>query len=61
MFGRDPNVLGRDIRLSGVPYRIVGVMPEGFSAPDRDSRLWVPFAFTRSSPPTMRATTIAGA
>jgi predicted permease len=46
MLGRDPHVLGRDIRLSGVPYRIVGVMPEGFTAPDRASRLWVPFAFT---------------
>lgn len=46
MFGRDPNILRRDIRLSGVPYRIVGVMPERFAAPDHESRLWVPFAFT---------------
>src|SRR6266481_8158108 len=28
MFGRDPNLIGKDVRLSGVPYRIVGIMPE---------------------------------
>ncbi|HEU0173279.1 MAG TPA: ABC transporter permease [Blastocatellia bacterium] len=46
MFARDPNVIGRDIRLSGVPYRIVGVMPNAYQALDRDRKLWVPFAFT---------------
>src|SRR5215468_5878634 len=46
MFARDPNVIGRDIRLSGVPYRIVGVMPKVYQALDRDQKLWVPFAFT---------------
>jgi predicted permease len=46
MFGRDPNVIGRDIRLSGVPYSIVGVMPDTFRALNRDRKLWVPFAFT---------------
>jgi predicted permease len=46
MFARDPNVLGRDIRLSGVPYSIVGVMPDTFRVLNNDRRLWVPFAFT---------------
>jgi len=46
MFARDPNVIGRDIRLSGVPYRIVGVMPNAYRAIDRDQKLWVSFAFT---------------
>src|SRR5215470_9623117 len=46
MFARDQNVLGRDIRLSGVPYSIVGVMPDTFRALNRDRKLWVPFAFT---------------
>lgn len=45
MFARDPNVLGRDIRLSGIPYRIVGVMPAVYQALNRDRKLWVPFAF----------------
>jgi predicted permease len=46
MFSRDRAVLGKDIRLSGVPYRIIGVMPESFRPVDGDERLWVPFAFT---------------
>jgi len=46
MFARGP-VLGRDIRLSGEPYRIIGVLPDRFgSLGDEPPRLWVPFAFT---------------
>jgi predicted permease len=46
MFAHDPGVLGKDIRLSGVPYRIVGVLPERFARYEREARIWVPFAFT---------------
>jgi predicted permease len=47
MFGRDRNVLGRDIRLSGVPHRIVGVLPDRFaSLGGEPPRVWLPFAFT---------------
>ena len=46
MFARDPKVLGRDIRLSGVPHSIVGVMPDTLRALNSDRKLWVPFAFT---------------
>jgi predicted permease len=47
MFGRDRNVLGRDIRLSGVPHRIVGVLPDRFaSLGGEPARIWLPFAFT---------------
>ncbi|MBZ5727739.1 MAG: ABC transporter permease [Acidobacteriia bacterium] len=45
MFGRDRNIVGKDLRLSGFPYRIVGVMPPGFESPGSEARLWVPFAF----------------
>lgn len=46
MFARGA-VLGHDIRLSGVPYRIVGVLPDRFdSLGEEPPRLWVPFAFT---------------
>jgi putative ABC transport system permease protein len=44
MFARDPNVLGRDIRLSGVNHKIVGVMPGSYSVLNTDRKLWVPFA-----------------
>ena len=47
MFGRDRNVLGHDIRLSGVPHRIVGVLPDRFASLGGDPpRVWKPFAFT---------------
>ena len=39
-YGRDPNVIGRVLRVSGTPSTIVGVMPEGMKFPD-DSELWV--------------------
>jgi predicted permease len=45
-FNGDRNIAGSDIRLNGERYRVVGVMPEGFSFPNRDIQLYVPFAFT---------------
>ena len=30
LFARDPAVLGRQLLVNGVPFEIVGVMPEGF-------------------------------
>src|SRR5215471_7558170 len=32
-FGSDPAVLGKKINLNGVPYQIVGVMPQSFTLP----------------------------
>lgn len=40
------DVLGRDVRLDGRPYTVVGVMPEGFRLPPSDVDLWLPAAFT---------------
>jgi putative ABC transport system permease protein len=40
-FGSDPNVTSRTIQLNGAPYTIIGVMPAGFSYPDR-AELWRP-------------------
>src|SRR5215475_10459525 len=40
-FGSDPNVSGRTIQLNGAAYTIIGVMPPGFSYPDR-AELWRP-------------------
>ncbi len=47
LFARDPTVLGKDIRLSGENYRIVGVMPESFGNIGRETRIWIPFALTK--------------
>ena len=40
------DIVGRDVRLNGESYRVVGVMPRGFSFPNREIDLYVPFAFT---------------
>jgi len=43
-FGDDPNIIGKQIRLNGEPYRVVGVLAAGM--PDRfESHLFVPLAF----------------
>ncbi len=39
-FGADPNVVGKALSLSGIPYTVVGVMPRGFKLPDVDAELW---------------------
>ncbi len=44
--GGDPGAVGRDVRLSGEPHRVLGVMPEGFAFPNPRVQLWKPFAFT---------------
>ncbi len=47
-FNGDPGIVGTDLRFSGEPYRVLGVMPEGFAFPSRNAQLWVPFAFTEA-------------
>jgi predicted permease len=45
MFARDPQILGKEMRLSGTAHRIVGVMPEGFAAPGAHPKFWVPLTW----------------
>jgi predicted permease len=45
-YNADPNVVGREIRLNGESYKVIGVMPPGFMFPNRETELYVPFAFT---------------
>lgn len=45
-FAGDPGVLGRDVRLNGEAYRVIGVMPADFVFPNRNTQLWLPFATT---------------
>jgi putative ABC transport system permease protein len=48
LYGGDPAVVGRDLRLgwTGQLYTIVGVMPRGFSFFDPEVQFWIPLAFT---------------
>ncbi|HYY98875.1 MAG TPA: ABC transporter permease [Pyrinomonadaceae bacterium] len=43
-FGADPSVVGKDILLNGHPFRVVGVMPEGFSGAEviYTPEVWLP-------------------
>jgi predicted permease len=54
-FNRDPNVLGRTVRVNGAPFEIIGVMPEGFrglevSGPD----FWAPLSMLAEFVPGQR-------
>ncbi len=44
--GGDPAIVGRDVRLGGEPYRVLGVMPADFAFPNPNVHIWTPFAFT---------------
>ena len=46
LYAGNRNVLGRDLRLSGRPFNIVGVMPRNFVFINPEVRLWIPTAFT---------------
>jgi len=45
-FGSDPGVLGRQIRLSGRPHTVLGILPSAFDPLLGGEQLWVPVAFT---------------
>src|SRR5580698_6486582 len=45
LFGSPQAALGRDVRISGQPFTVVGVMPAGFNFIDPEVRLWTPAAF----------------
>jgi putative ABC transport system permease protein len=44
LFAADRNVLGRIVRLNGRERTIIGVLPPGFTFPNRDTDIWVPLA-----------------
>lgn len=46
-YARDPAIIGRTVRMNGAPATFVGVMPEGFSFPQKQD-LWVPLVKTAS-------------
>ena len=45
-FAADPALVGRDIRLNGEPYRVVGILPADFDLPSREVAVLLPFSFT---------------
>jgi predicted permease len=45
-FGGDRGAIGKDIRIDGQPYTVIGVMPKGFYFLNPTVLLWRPLAFT---------------
>ena len=41
-FGGDPQIVGKQVLLSGVQTQIIGVMPADFSFPTPETQLWTP-------------------
>ena len=55
LFGRDPDIVGRTVRLDDTERTVVGVMPPGFTLPDASfpniaTQVWVPFSAPRLPP-----------
>jgi len=44
LFARDRNVIGRAVRLNGRERTVIGVLPQSFAFPNRDTEIWVPMA-----------------
>jgi predicted permease len=40
-YGKDPAIVGQTVRINGVPTTVIGIMPQGFSFPQKQD-LWVP-------------------
>jgi predicted permease len=50
-YGADTGVIGRTVRMNGQPYRVQGVMPEGFEFTIRSEGIpdvWIPLALPKS-------------
>jgi putative ABC transport system permease protein len=45
-FGGDSGLVGRQVLVNDQKYTVVGVMPPGFSYPNRDTEIWTPIALT---------------
>jgi predicted permease len=48
--GGDPGVIGRAITLERRPFRVVGVLPEGFAIPAAGVDLWLPWNVSDGRP-----------
>jgi predicted permease len=45
-FSGNASVIGKQLRLNGTPYEVVGVLPREFTYPDSRVQVWVPYAST---------------
>jgi predicted permease len=52
-YGGDPDIIGRTIRINGLPFEVVGVVPEDFKGPLKviDVEIYVPIMMQREMRP----------
>ena len=58
-FAGDENVLGTRISLDGESFTVIGVMPEGFAYPLRETQYWTPMRFAPTPSKTPATPTCA--
>ena len=49
-FGGATDVVGRRVKIEGIPYAVVGVMPASFNFPNKNTEYWQPYAFEVRNP-----------
>ena len=54
-YGGDPAIVGRGVRVNGLPYTIIGVMPPGFAFP-MTTQMWQPLTALPALSATKRGT-----
>ncbi len=59
-FGGDPNVINQVINMSGTPRQIVGVLPNGFRFPVRETEVWTPLALRNPEKRNSRFAVVVG-
>ena len=55
VFGGDRSAIGRTLTLSGTPYTVVGVAPQGFGFPTGEFQLWTPMGLLEADAPAQAA------
>ncbi len=53
-FNSDPNILNQTVKLDGMAYTIVGIMPRGFYVLNRNELLWTPLKLDPNDPSKSR-------
>ena len=54
-YGGNPGIVGQRVRVDGVPYTILGVMPAEFRFPAATAEFWIPLTIDRGNRPAMWA------
>ena len=54
VFASDPTVVGRKVQVNGIPWEVIGVMPDRFTFPGPGIDVWIPYQLNPGSRNTAR-------